>query len=150
MESVLLVLLSLTPDENQTAKPVPGLEVLRRCPRRGRIELDRSDLFWSNDLVELGAGRPLPVQPHHRLAVANAKRVAADGGIVLDTDPGNSSEEIACVRGPPTSNVLAIEKPPKRGAVLSPLVKLAETPLRISGDGNALQLSRRRQQDDLD
>ena len=126
------------------------LEVLRRCPRGGRIELNRSYLFWSNDLVELGAGRPLPVQPHHGLAAANANRVAAGGGIALDTDPGNSSEEIACVRWPPTSNVVTIEKPRERGALLSPLVKLAETPLRIGGDGNACQLSRRRQQDYLD
>src|SRR5258705_12029450 len=69
------VLLRSRPDEHRTAETVGALQVLRRNPGVGGIELDRRYLRGVNDFIELRAGYTLAVDPNHRLATSDADSI---------------------------------------------------------------------------
>ena len=66
------LLLGSGPDEDRTAEAVSALQILRRNPGVGGIELDRRYLRGVNDFIELRAGYTLAVDPNHGLAAPDA------------------------------------------------------------------------------
>src|SRR5881396_414334 len=143
------VLLGPGPDEDQAAKAIRGIQILRRDPGGRWVELDSPDVAGLDDVVQLGAGDALPVDPYGRLAAPDPNGVPAGRG-GADRDARHAPEQRTRARGRDAADVRELQKAGERPPLLPVIVELSKPPDRIGVDAHFLQLSWSGRDDDLE
>src|SRR6266568_6554450 len=134
------MLLRPGPDEDQAAEPIRGIQILRRDPGGRWVELDAPDVAGLDEVVQLGAGNALPVDPHRRLAAADANGVPAGRG-GADRNARDGAEQLTRGRGRDAADVRELQKAGERPPLLPVIVELPKPADRIGVDAHFLQLS---------